>query len=163
RNWRNCATGRPTCRSSARPSTRRSRSWFWPSISDLLAGQPSQFGLPRPSGYNAPLKLALVGFGNVGHARPRLLHRHRPEVPFVITGIHTLRHGTAIACAGLPPDPVFGPRLASIDDFLEAAGAGIMVELTTLNPGTGEPAISHIRAAFAHGMHVVTANKGPVA
>src|SRR6185295_16717182 len=26
-----------------------------------------------------------------------------------------------------------------------------------------EPATSHIRAAFARGMHVVTANKGPVA
>jgi homoserine dehydrogenase len=37
------------------------------------------------------------------------------------------------------------------------------VELTTLNPSTGEPAISHIRAAFARGMHVVTANKGPIA
>ncbi len=38
-----------------------------------------------------------------------------------------------------------------------------MVELTTLNPATGEPAISHIRAAFARRMHVVTANKGPIA
>jgi len=28
---------------------------------------------------------------------------------------------------------------------------------------TGEPAIGHIRAAFARGMHVVTANKGPIA
>ena len=37
------------------------------------------------------------------------------------------------------------------------------MELTTLNPSTGEPAISHIRAAFARGMHVVTANKGPIA
>ena len=38
-----------------------------------------------------------------------------------------------------------------------------MVELTTLNPSTGEPAISHIRAAFARSKHVVTANKGPIA
>ena len=37
------------------------------------------------------------------------------------------------------------------------------MELTTLNPSTGEPAIGHIRAAFARGMHVVTANKGPIA
>ena len=37
------------------------------------------------------------------------------------------------------------------------------MELTTLNPADGEPAISHIRAAFARGMHVVTANKGPIA
>ena len=32
-----------------------------------------------------------------------------------------------------------------------------------MNPVNGEPAISHIRAAFARGMHVVTANKGPIA
>jgi len=38
-----------------------------------------------------------------------------------------------------------------------------VIELTTLNPSTGEPAISHIRAAFARGRHVVTANKGPIA
>ena len=37
------------------------------------------------------------------------------------------------------------------------------VELTTLNPSTGEPATRHIRAAFARRMHVVTANKGPIA
>jgi homoserine dehydrogenase len=39
----------------------------------------------------------------------------------------------------------------------------VVIELTTLNPATGEPAISHIRAAFARGHHVVTANKGPIA
>src|SRR5205814_6154652 len=45
----------------------------------------------------------------------------------------------------------------------DAARAEVEVELTTLNPVDGEPAISHIRAAFARGMHVVTDNKGPVA
>jgi len=64
---------------------------------------------------------------------------------------------------GLAPDPPMGPRAASIEEFLDAAGARVAVELTTLNPSTGEPAISHIRAAFARGMHVVTANKGPLA
>ena len=50
-----------------------------------------------------------------------------------------------------------------MESFLDAARADVAVELTTLNPGTGEPAIAHIRAAFARGMHVVTANKGPIA
>jgi len=109
------------------------------------------------------LKLAMVGYGNVGRALARLLWQKRPEFPFTITGIHTLRHGTAIDPAGLPDDPRFGPRLPSIEAFLDAARAEIAVELTTLDPSTGEPAISHIRAAFARGMHVVTANKGPIA
>src|ERR1700722_3574633 len=53
--------------------------------------------------------------------------------------------------------------MASVEEFLDAAQADIAVELTTLNPATGEPAIAHIRAAFARRMHVVTANKGPIA
>lgn len=113
------------------------------------------------------MKIALIGYGNVGRALARLLQQKSREklcpFPFTITGIHTLRHGTAINPAGLPPDPVFGPRLATIDEFLDAAGAQVAVELTTLNPVTGQPAISHVRAAFARGMHVVTANKGPIA
>src|SRR3984957_5226323 len=53
--------------------------------------------------------------------------------------------------------------MASVEEFLDAARADVAVEPTTLNPASGEPAISHIRAAFARGMHVVTANKGPLA
>jgi len=109
------------------------------------------------------LKLALIGYGNVGRALARLLRQKRREFPFTVTGIHTLRHGTAIHPAGLPLQPAFGPRAASIEEFLEQTRADVAVELTTLNPVDGEPAISHIRAAFACGMHVATANKGPVA
>jgi homoserine dehydrogenase len=109
------------------------------------------------------MKIALVGYGNVGRALHRLLRRKRREFPFTVTGIHTLRHGTAINPAGLSAEPEFGARASSIEEFLDAAGADAAVELTTLNPATGEPAIAHIRAAFARRMHVVTANKGPVA
>jgi len=109
------------------------------------------------------MKLALIGYGNVGRALARLLRQKRRQFPFTVTGIHTLRHGTAVDARGLKPDATMGPRAASIEEFLHAADAQVAVELTTLNPSTGEPAISHIRAAFARGMHVVTANKGPIA
>ena len=109
------------------------------------------------------MKLAIIGFGNVGRALALLLRRKRADFPFTISGIHTLRHGTAVDPAGLPDAPHFGPRIASVEEFLDAARADAAVELTTLNPSTGEPAISHIRAAFARNMHVVTANKGPIA
>jgi homoserine dehydrogenase len=109
------------------------------------------------------LKLALIGFGNVGRALARLLGRSSEEFPFTITGIHTLRHGTAVDAGGLPANPRFGPRAASIEEFFDCARAEIAVELTTLNPTDGQPAIAHIRAAFARGMHVATANKGPIA
>ena len=123
-----------------------------------VAAQPR-----RLSRYNRALKLAIIGYGNVGRALARLLRQKRREFPFTITGIHTLRHGTAVDPAGLPDDPPLGSRAATIEEFLEAARADIAVELTTLNPSDGEPAISHIRAAFRRGMHVVTANKGPIA
>ncbi|HET8550643.1 MAG TPA: hypothetical protein VFL57_21685 [Bryobacteraceae bacterium] len=109
------------------------------------------------------MRLALVGYGYVGRAFARLLAKKRSAYPFRITGIHTLRQGTAIDPHGLPPDPKFGPRAPDIDEFLAGAQAEVMIEATTLEPATGEPAISHIRAAFRRGLHVVTANKGPIA
>jgi len=39
----------------------------------------------------------------------------------------------------------------------------VVLELTPLNPHSGQPATDHIRAALAAGKHVVTANKGPIA
>lgn len=109
------------------------------------------------------MKLALLGFGNVGKALARLLHGKRHEYPFLITAIHTARHGTAYGPDGLGDSPPFGEPAACLDEFLERAQADVLVELTPLNPSTGEPAISHIRAAFGRRMHVVTANKGPIA
>jgi homoserine dehydrogenase len=113
------------------------------------------------------LKLAIIGYGNVGRALVRLLRQKRREFPFTITGIHTLRHGTAVDAGGLSESVTdaadFGVRAASVEEFLEASRAQVAVELTTLNPSTGEPAAAHIRAAIARRMHVVTANKGPVA
>ena len=109
------------------------------------------------------MKLALIGYGNVGRALAVLIRRKQSEFPFSIVGIHTARHGTAVEARGLGRNPSFGPAAASVEAFLDAAHAEIAVELTTLNPVTGQPAIEHIRAAFARGMHVVTANKGPVA
>ena len=45
----------------------------------------------------------------------------------------------------------------------QRAETRVLVETTTLDIQSGEPAISHVRAAFAAGAHVITANKGPVA
>ena len=109
------------------------------------------------------MNLALIGFGQVGKAFARLLEGQRAAFPFRIVGIHTARHGTAVDPRGLPVEPAFGPAAASVEEFLDAAAAEVAVEVTPLNPLSGEPAISHIRAAFRRRMHVVTANKGPLA
>ena len=124
----------------------------------LAVGEPAE-----PVTLADGMRLALIGYGNVGRAFARLLEAKRSQYPFRIVAIHTLRHGSAYALRGLPLEPEFGPPAASIDEFLDRSQAEVAIELTSLNPSTGEPATTHIRAAFARGMHVITANKGPIA
>jgi homoserine dehydrogenase len=104
------------------------------------------------------LRVALIGYGNVARAFVTLITEKRRSYPFRIAGAHTLRQGTAY---GYPLE--FGPAAASVGEFLDRAGADTLIELSPLAPETGEPALTHIREAFARRMHVVTANKGPVA
>jgi homoserine dehydrogenase len=47
--------------------------------------------------------------------------------------------------------------------FIHSCPADVLIELTPLNTQDGEPAISHVRTALEKGMHVVSANKGPLA
>lgn len=82
--------------------------------------------------------------------------------PFRIIAVHT-RHGTAYQPKGIGVEPQFGPTAASVDAFLDHARPDVAIEITTLNPESGEPAISHIRSAFSRNIHVITANKGPIA
>lgn len=91
-----------------------------------------------------------------------LVERKRSAFPFRIVGAHT-RHGTVINKAGIASDAKLEAVVPSLEEFLERSRPEVVIEITTLNPTTGEPAISNIRAAFARGCHVVTANKGPIA
>jgi homoserine dehydrogenase len=50
-----------------------------------------------------------------------------------------------------------------VRDFIAGVPADALIEITTLDRRRGEPAISHVRQALERGLHVVTANKGPVA
>ena len=135
-----------------------------------------------------PVKVAivLIGFGNVARRFVTLLHESRKSLQAagiepVIVGVATRRHGRAFEVAGLDTahldralaagdagEPASVPFLASALDRLRAEagsvfGARVVVETTPLDVRSGEPAIAHIRAAFAGGAHVITANKGPVA
>ncbi len=109
------------------------------------------------------MRVALIGYGNVGKAFARLLDSKRAVFPFRIVGIHTARHGTAYNSKGLGIEPAWDAPARSIEEFLDNSQPEVAVEITTLNPENGEPAISHIRAAFARHIPVITANKGPVA
>ena len=130
-----------------------------------------------------PLRIAILGFGNVGRRFAALLPGDYGRVLRAagarprITGIATARHGSAIRPRGLDPARCLalvrsgraldalhqGPPLASAADFIRRVPADVLVELTPLDPRRGEPATSHVGLALRRGLHVVTANKGPVA
>jgi len=91
-----------------------------------------------------------------------LLHT---RVPFQVTALATRSHGAVVDGFGIDLTLI----LAGTDLPLRVAPpmaslpADVLVEMTPLDPITGEPALTYIRDALTAGMHVVTANKGPVA
>jgi homoserine dehydrogenase len=129
------------------------------------------------------LRIAMVGFGNVGrrfaellpgpYARALKAVGARP----LVTGIATARHGRAIdprgldlrrclrlARGGRPLDAVHEwPDTASTLEFVKTVPADVLVEVSPLQPATGEPATGYVQSALRRRLHVVTANKGPVA
>lgn len=134
------------------------------------------------------LRLALLGCGNVGRAfvamaaakdaelrarygvQPRFtggLTRSAPGwiAPDGIAASDLLASGWP-ASGTIPPGAIaFGTADGSVAGarFAATCPADVLVELTPLDPLTGEPATGHVRAALGAGRHVVTANKGPIA
>jgi homoserine dehydrogenase len=125
----------------------------------------------------------MLGFGNVGQALARLLLRKQAELrqryylTFSFTGIATGRHGSIIDLAGIDLDRALAavvagggglsslaalPPPANAFDFIQRCGADVLFENTPVNYESGQPAIDHLRSALELGMHVITANKGPV-
>jgi homoserine dehydrogenase len=129
------------------------------------------------------LRLAFIGFGNVARAFARILNLRESQLArdydlrFGATAIATARHGCITSSDGIDLLEAIdcverGGTLTDFDDSLsvtdsaaliECCNADILFETTPLNPVSGEPAIAHIRSALTRGIHVVTANKGPIA
>jgi homoserine dehydrogenase len=128
------------------------------------------------------VKLAFMGFGNVGRALGRLLLekrdelRQRYDLDWLVCAIATGTHGSAIDPNGLDLAAAIdladqGERLDQLSieplaetgvAFVRACGADVLFENTPVDYQAGQPAIAHIQAALEAGMHAVTANKGPV-
>ncbi|MDQ2717501.1 MAG: homoserine dehydrogenase, partial [Chloroflexota bacterium] len=129
------------------------------------------------------LRLSLIGFGTVGQGlaellltkRALLLHTYGLDVSLV--AVANARHGFVYREEGLdiatllelaakrrPLSEHAGVRhWEQALEGLQATGGDVLAEATGTNLRDGEPGMSHIRAALAQGMHVVTANKGPLA
>jgi homoserine dehydrogenase len=109
------------------------------------------------------MRIALVGFGNVGRALARMVLR--TGAPFSVTALGTKSHGAVVDPNGIDLTQLLAGTDLPLRTLppIRDLPADVLVEITTLDPDTGEPALSYIREALRAGMHVVTANKGPIA
>jgi len=129
----------------------------------------------------AHYKLAFLGFGNVGRALAVLLMRKQTElkekydITFSVTGIATGRHGSLVNKNGVDLNGAIelvksGRSLSLLTsqlvndtfDFIEKSQADVLFENSSVNHETGQPAVDYVKTALGLGMHVCTANKGPV-
>lgn len=125
-----------------------------------------------------PLRLALLGFGRVAQALCGLIDCERDRLSglgarFAVVAAAARRRGVAVDHTGLDladlaaggARTAFRPWVPGEDgvSFAARSDADVLVELTTLDIYSGQPAIAHVEAALGSGKHVVTANKGPIA
>ncbi|MDT5272333.1 MAG: homoserine dehydrogenase [Acidobacteriota bacterium] len=120
--------------------------------------------------------LCLLGFGNVGRALVQLLLQKEEElrdefdIDWRVTGIASRRMGWLAAPEGFAAEELTTGELSArvspapddVQEWLAAARCDVLFEVTSLEPLTGEPAVSHARAGLEHGAHVITANKGTI-
>lgn len=124
-------------------------------------------------------RLILVGFGTVGQGLAEILESKKKELKDSynfdcdIVGVSDLRFGTTYHVGGLHIPKLLdqakkGKFTDHVKDWdalalIKNTEATIMCELSFTDLKTGEPAISHCKAAFETKKHVVTSNKGPAA
>jgi homoserine dehydrogenase len=129
------------------------------------------------------LRIAMIGFGNVGQEFARLLTSKREwllrskGLDAEVLAIATRSRGSLISKRALDLDKClhllkeegslrgYGAEKTDLSakDIISKCDADLMIELSPLNIQTGQPAIDHIKTAMECGMDVVTANKGPIA
>jgi homoserine dehydrogenase len=127
--------------------------------------------------------VALLGFGNVGRALAELLNakadylRHELGLSIRVVGISTGRHGHVIDKMGVNlrtaldavqhGSPLTGLHqgrdLEDTARFLADCPADLVFESIPTSPIDGLPALAYDFGLLERGVHVVTANKGPVA
>lgn len=130
------------------------------------------------------IDIALLGFGNVAKAFAQLLASKKGELEkrygleARITAISTRNHGSCIDPEGINEGRLLemianpdGYDLRVLDksefvgdsfDFIAKCPADVLIETTPVNPQSGQPALDYLTAAAKRGLHLITANKGPV-
>lgn len=128
-------------------------------------------------------RLAFIGFGNVGQGLAQILRDRGDDLAqrfgarFQIVAVSDLLKGSLYDPGGLAPAALLDAVKESgkIENLsaphqgwdalrtIAESNADVIVEMSYTDLETGEPALSHVRAALEGEKHVVTTNKGPVA
>ncbi len=134
-------------------------------------------------------KIALIGFGTVGQGLCEILRDKKNELKqkhdydWKIVAVSDVMKGSVYCNEGLNVDKLleFAESGKSLNKYdckckkssletgwdalrtIKESNADVICELAFTDLQTGEPAISHCKAAFESGKHIVTSNKGPAA
>jgi homoserine dehydrogenase len=134
---------------------------------------------------NKTLRLALVGFGTVGQGLAEILQSNaealteQNDFSAAIVAISDLMKGAVYNPYGLdigllleagrngdlsgyPDQPGLMRGLDALTT-IKQSNADCVIEVSYTDLRTGEPALSHVKAAFEAGKHAIITNKGPVA
>lgn len=128
------------------------------------------------------VKICMVGFGNSGQELCRILLERKEKVAaftgyvIEVVAVATKSRGNLVDQSGLDLKELLemaekeggfhGHSNLTQGDTLEVikiSEADVLIELSTLSIKDGQPALSHIETALDHGLHIITANKGPIA
>jgi homoserine dehydrogenase len=115
------------------------------------------------------VRVAFLGFGNVGRALHALLADRREAlaqehgVECLVTGVASRTGGWRAEARGLNPgDASAAGSCADINEWLARSEAELVFEAIALDPHGGQPALDYLRAVLQHGAHAISANKGPL-
>ncbi|RQD72252.1 MAG: homoserine dehydrogenase [Tindallia sp. MSAO_Bac2] len=127
------------------------------------------------------MKIAIIGNGGVGKALIRLLENKKEKMAEEGLEVELCAHmdssGAVLDAEGislkqlirhneknLPMKdfPQIGVAKAGVEEILKMEDLDVLIELTPTNKETGEPGMTHIKRALKKGIHVITANKGPI-
>jgi homoserine dehydrogenase len=127
------------------------------------------------------MRIAVVGYGGVGRAFVRLLVDKKDclekeglniKLNYVIGSRGGVYNPEGIDCSNLVEFsknerditryPCGGSKDVAFSKIIENKDVDLVVMMTPTNKQTGEPGITYIVSALENGIHVVTADKGPI-
>jgi homoserine dehydrogenase len=96
--------------------------------------------------------------------------RRRYDVRWRLTGVATRRSGWLSDPHGMNPIALLNGHWPAqretpardVREWLEKTSADVVIEASSLDVQTGQPAVDHLRAALEFGAHALTANKGAI-